>query len=134
MWCPNCGSEYRRGYTHCSDCGHALVHEPPEVPEPETQSSPPFDPHSIGPELVEVGSCSGRFAGEMIRSLLRGSGIESVLTGEGTTLGVTHPMTVGPMSTVKVLVRLEDGERARELFLAVDAGEPADEEIGEGDL
>ncbi len=25
MWCPNCKSEYREGFTVCADCGAALV-------------------------------------------------------------------------------------------------------------
>ena len=134
MWCPNCGSEYRQGYTHCSDCGHELVHEPPEVPERETQPRPPFDPHSIGPELVEVGAYHGRFEGEMIRSLLRGIGIESMLTGDGTTFSEAYPLTAGPMSIVKVLVRSEDEERASEVIRAAGTGELAGEEVEEGDL
>lgn len=134
MWCPNCGSEYRQGYTHCSDCGHELVHTPPEVSEHETQPRPPFDPHSIGPELVEVGSYGGRFEGEMIRSLLRGNGIESMMTGDGTTYGEAYPMTVGPLSVVKVLVRPEDEERAREVILAADTGEAGYDESEEDDL
>jgi hypothetical protein len=29
-YCPNCGFEYRNGYTVCSDCNTELVAEPPE--------------------------------------------------------------------------------------------------------
>lgn len=28
-WCPNCGSEYETGVTECTDCGVALVDQPP---------------------------------------------------------------------------------------------------------
>ncbi len=133
MWCPNCGSEYRSGYTHCSDCGHELVREPPEVVEPEVDQRPPFDPHAIGPELVEIGSYGGRLEGEMIRSLLRGSGIESMLTGDGTIYTEAYPLTVGPLSQVKVLVRPEDEERAREVILTAGTYEP-DGEVEEDDL
>lgn len=134
MWCPNCGSEYRPGYTHCSDCGHGLVREPPEVVEPQEQPRPPFDPEAIGPELVEIGTCHGEFEGEMIRSLLRGSGIESMLTGDGTGYGEVYRMTVGPLSVVKVLVRPEDEERARELILAAETAEPKGGEVDHDDL
>ena len=135
MWCPNCGSEYRQGYTHCSDCGHALVHEPPDASEPpEAQPRPPFDPHSIGPELVQVGSYGGRMEAEMVSSLLRGNGIESMLTGDGTIYGEAYPMTVGPLSVVKVLVRPEDEERAREVIRAVDTGEVGYDEGEDDDL
>ncbi|MDQ5814977.1 MAG: DUF2007 domain-containing protein [Actinomycetota bacterium] len=134
MWCPNCGSEYRQGYTRCSDCGHELVRYPPEVSERETQPQPPFDPHSIGPELVEIGSYGGRMEGEMVSALLRGNGIESMLTGDGTIYGEAYPMTVGPLSVVKVLVRPEDEERAREVILAADTGEAGYDESEEDDL
>jgi hypothetical protein len=36
VYCPECGSEYREGFFTCTDCGVALVAEPPpEVPESE---------------------------------------------------------------------------------------------------
>jgi hypothetical protein len=34
MYCPECGVEYREGFTECSDCGVALVDgAPPELPD-----------------------------------------------------------------------------------------------------
>jgi hypothetical protein len=33
VYCPQCGAEYREGFTECSDCQVALVWEKP--PEPE---------------------------------------------------------------------------------------------------
>src|SRR5205085_12586483 len=35
MFCPICFSEYRAGFTECSDCKVALVHKLPDEPEPE---------------------------------------------------------------------------------------------------
>ena len=87
----------------------------------------------MAPELVEIGSYGGRLEGEMIRSLLRGSGIESMLTGDGTIYTDAYPLTVGPLSQVKVLVRTEDEERAREVILTAGTYEP-DGEVEEDDL
>ncbi len=30
MWCPECGCEYEKGFTMCSDCGCALTDKEPE--------------------------------------------------------------------------------------------------------
>ncbi len=35
MFCPKCKSEYRRGFTICSDCDVSLVYELPSEAEPE---------------------------------------------------------------------------------------------------
>jgi hypothetical protein len=31
MYCPNCGVEYRQGFTHCTDCDVDLVWDPPKA-------------------------------------------------------------------------------------------------------
>lgn len=35
MFCPQCKSEYREGFTKCADCGSPLVDSLPAEPEPE---------------------------------------------------------------------------------------------------
>jgi hypothetical protein len=75
-------------------------------------------------DFVEVYRGSGgQFRAEMLRSLLSGSGIASVIQG-GADAG--YPVTVGVGAQFKIIVRAEDAERAAELLRA------ADEEGGEG--
>ncbi|HEX2239725.1 MAG TPA: DUF2007 domain-containing protein [Actinomycetota bacterium] len=101
MFCPSCTDEYRDGVTRCPECGADLVAELPE------------ERWALGPELVEVHRTAGHMNGEMIRSLLRGSDIESMLTGEGEAWGQVYKLTAGPMADVRVWVNADDAERAR---------------------
>jgi hypothetical protein len=69
-------------------------------------------------EFVEVyRGGGGQFRAEMLRSLLSGSGIESLIDG-GATAG--YPTTVGMSGEFRLLVRGEDGERAAELLRSFD--------------
>jgi hypothetical protein len=67
-------------------------------------------------ELVEVWKAHGEMEGQMIRSVLEGSGIDSMLSGESVRL--THGITVDGLAEVRILVRKEDEERAREVIAA----------------
>jgi hypothetical protein len=115
MWCPSCGAEYRQGFTHCPDCDVDLVEEEPDEPEqPPSGPSPlTLDPDSLGPELVGVDVVFGHARGELVRSFLRGSGIEASLTGDGETWGQVYKVFRGPMAAIRVLVRPDDFEHAR---------------------
>jgi hypothetical protein len=67
-------------------------------------------------ELVEVWTAHGEMDAQVIRSVLEGDGIDSMLSGESVRL--THGITVDGLAEVKVLVRKEDEERAREVIAA----------------
>jgi hypothetical protein len=67
-------------------------------------------------ELVEVHKAQGEVAAQMIRSVLEGDGIDSMLSGESVRL--THGLTVDGLAEVKILVRKEDEARAREVISA----------------
>jgi hypothetical protein len=77
MYCPECGVEYRAGFTECSDCHVSLVAEPPapeEVPSPNL-------------ELVRVLEGNNQIAAAVARTLLEEAGIPFYMEGEE--IGVT---------------------------------------------
>jgi len=65
-------------------------------------------------ELVEVYRAQGETQAQLIRSVLEGDGIESMLSGESVRL--THGFTVDGLAEVRILVRKEDETRAREVI------------------
>ncbi|HEX2058193.1 MAG TPA: DUF2007 domain-containing protein [Actinomycetota bacterium] len=60
----------------------------------------------------------GQFRAEMLRSLLSGSGIESVLTG-GASSGLAT--NIGAIGEFAIVVRAEDAERAAEILQTFEA-------------
>jgi hypothetical protein len=71
MICPNCGSDYRDGFTRCASCDVALV-----APAP---SSPP-DAHDES--LVKIYECSNPAIIPVFESLLQDADIEYLAKGE----------------------------------------------------
>jgi hypothetical protein len=112
MICPECGSEYREGFTHCSDCDVDLV-EPPEE-EPEV-------------ELVSVYQSGNPALLPIVESLLRDAQIEFMTTGRSVQAlqGAVGSSFVVP---VEFWVRSEFAEQALELLAAVDESYAVDED------
>ena len=65
-------------------------------------------------DLVEIWQASGETNAQIVRSLLESYGIESLIEGES--LRLTHGFTLNNLGLVRILVRVEDAERARELL------------------
>ena len=65
-------------------------------------------------DLVEIWQAGGETNAQIIRSLLESYGIESLIEGES--LRLTHGFTINQLGLVRILVRAEDAERARELL------------------
>jgi len=72
MFCPNCGSEYREGFSRCVDCEVDLVDEPAPPPEPEASSA-----------LATVVATGDRALLARATSLLADAGIPYLTRGEG---------------------------------------------------
>jgi hypothetical protein len=111
MFCPDCGVEYREGYTRCADCDVDLVEEPPPVPELPSG------------ELVAVLETGDHSLVMVARGILESAGIPyfakndqlQSLFGLGR-FGSGFNIATGP---VKVLVPREDDEAARALLTKV---------------
>ena len=71
MFCPQCRSEYRQGFTHCTDCDVDLV---AELPRDDT-------PHD-DPNLVKVYETGDAALIPLIESLLENAKIECVVTNK----------------------------------------------------
>ena len=78
MYCPQCGVEYRDGFTECSDCQVPLLPGtcPPDPPEH-------FDPNL---DLVVVLETNDRVQLAMARGLLEDAGIPLFVLGQIATL------------------------------------------------
>jgi len=78
VYCPQCGVEYREGFTECSDCQVPLLEgpAPPEAPSP-------FDPNL---DLVVVLETNDQIRLSMAKGLLDDAKIPYFLLGEIATL------------------------------------------------
>ena len=106
MFCPQCQSEYREGFTRCSDCDVELV---PALPDEG------HDPDSV---LVQVLSTSDATIVAIVKSLFDEAGIEFVTRNEalqdmlgGGRLGGMN-LVLGP---VEFWVREDRESAAREI-------------------
>jgi len=72
-------------------------------------------------DLVCVAKVQGEVPAQVMRSLLEASGIDSMLQGEAVRL--THGLTVDGLGEVRVMVRAEDAEVAREIIAATQSAE-----------
>jgi len=115
MFCPNCGAEYREGFTVCSDCNVPLVTELPGEEE-------------IGfTKLVTVYETGDPAVIPFAKSILQSEGIKYFIKGEslqdlfaGGRLGTGFNPVIGP---VQIQVDENDVEKAKELLNQIEQRE-----------
>jgi hypothetical protein len=120
MFCPNCRSEYRAGFTHCPDCDLDLVDElgPPPEAEPVGVKQGPR-------KLVEV-FLGRRVDADLLASLLESNGIPAYIQGAGASS--LYPLQVGALGETRIKVEEPDVEDARTL---IDEASKGTYEIGD---
>lgn len=108
-YCPNCGAEYRPGFTDCFDCRIPLVDEPPDKSGRRGGREPS--------PVVEVYR-AGRVDAQVVCSALEGHGIAAVVDNEG---GGGYPVTVGDLGSAGVFVQADDLDAATEIIESYEA-------------
>ena len=122
MYCPQCGVEYREGFTECSDCRVPL--EAGSPPDPNAG----FDPNL---ELAIVLETNDRVHAAMAKGVLEEAGIPFFVLGQITTL----VNDVDPMvrKWVRFQVPRDRESEARELLEQVLQPVTDAEALGEAD-
>lgn len=113
MICPECGSEYREGYTRCADCEVDLV-----APGPEEEEGEP------DVEIVKVFEATNAAVLPLVQSVLQDAEIEFMTKGDHLQdlfavgrLGMGSNNAIGPAT---IWVRKDDEAEARELIAMLD--------------
>jgi hypothetical protein len=114
MICPECGSEYREGFTHCNDCDVDLV-------------EPQADPAEPDAELVSVYKSGNPALLPLVESLLRDAQIEFMTTGQSVQ-ALQGAIGISFVVPVEFWVRREYAEQALELLADVDESQAVEDE------
>lgn len=124
MTCPDCGGEYRDGFTVCADCGGPLVAA--AAPEPPVEEEPEADEGLVC--VLETGDPAEM---AFVESLLLEAGIDYTKQGDRVQdlfgigrLGGFNVLT-GP---ARLLVAKEEADAAKELIRNVPQVEPQSED------
>lgn len=115
MFCPECKSEYREGFTVCSTCQVPLVDELPAAAEPELV------------EFEEILQTYNAADVAFIKSLMESEGIVYVFQGDSFN-------QIPSVIPARLLVRKDQVDLAREVlqdiqltYMAVEESKPANE-------
>ncbi len=105
MFCPECGAEYREGFTECSDCQVPLVRELPPSPEPKPDL-----------KLFTVLETVDRNLLMVAKSVLEDAGIEYLVEGEGISDPLGGVTLYGRKRPARLQVSQEEKGTARDLL------------------
>jgi hypothetical protein len=115
MFCPNCGAEYKEGFTVCSTCNVPLVKEAPRPIEPGFVRF--ITVYKTG-DPAFIAFAKSLFQSEGIRYYFKGEGIQDLFAGGR--LGTGFNPAIGP---VQIQVDEKDVEKAEELLKQIEEGE-----------
>jgi hypothetical protein len=122
MFCPECGGEYRKGFTHCADCDVDLVENPPLA-----DTDPLLEVELV--TVLETGDPSELLFAE---SVLREAGIPFIKRGESLQelfalgrLGTGFNPIAGP---ILLQVPEEQADAAAQLLTEAMPDEPGERE------
>ncbi len=124
MWCPKCKEEYREGFTSCAKCDVDLMPELP--PEPHEEPGPVAANRTE--KFVTVANLINIIDVDLARAKLEADGIE-VFTLDESTVSANWLFS-NAIGGVKLQVREEDAERAREILAQKPVPEDGSEKEG----
>ena len=114
MHCPRCLTEYREGFSECTDCHVALAPGPPPATREEG--------HEV--DLVTVLQTSDPFAANLAKATLEDAGIDYVAGGDDANeRGLTGMSPAGAMAS-QLQVESDRAEEAREALEPILNPEP----------
>lgn len=123
MICPQCGNEYRDGFTRCGDCEVDLIPSPTPAPEADERAQI---------ELVKVYEGGNPALIALLESLFEDAAIEYSTTSEGLQdlfgwgrIGASYNFAIGP---VMFYVRREDKAAAQAIVAKLAEAAPPDVE------
>lgn len=115
MFCPNCGAEYREGFTVCSTCNVPLVNELLGQIEPGFIKF--VTVYETG-DPAFIAFAKSILQSESIKYFIRGEGIQDLFAGGR--LGTGFNPVIGP---VEIQVDEKDVEKAKDLLSQIEQGE-----------